>query len=106
MTPVRDVRSVLYATAILFAVAVIGLRGVFVWLEYRSAIQRAEGATQDLAMLLEEYTKRTLETSDLLLREITQYIQSRGGIEATREEPETHQYLVELTRNHRQATSS
>jgi two-component sensor histidine kinase len=98
MTPVRDVRSVLYATAILFAVAVIGLRGVFVWLEYRSAIQRAEAATQDLAMLLEEYTKRTLETSDLHLREITQYVQSRGGIEAIREEPETHQYLVELTR--------
>lgn len=98
MTPVRDVRSVLYATAILFAVAVIGLRGVFVWIEYRSAIERAEAATQDLAMLLEEYTKRTLETSDLLLQEITQHVQASGGIDAIREATEAHQYLVELTR--------
>src|SRR5690606_39266745 len=98
MLPVRDVRSVLYATALLFAVAVIGLRGVFVWLEYRDAIERTEQATQDLAMLLEEYTKRTLETSDLLLRDITAYVQSKGGAEAIDGTREAHEFLVELTR--------
>ncbi|MFL5075070.1 MAG: hypothetical protein ACJ8DS_07465, partial [Microvirga sp.] len=60
-------RSVLYATAILFAVAVIGIRGAFLWLEYRSALDRAQAATQDLALLMEEYAKRTFETSDLIL---------------------------------------
>jgi two-component sensor histidine kinase len=98
MLPVRDVRSVLYATAILFAVAVIGIRGVFVWLEYRSAVERAEEATQDLAMLLEEYTKRTLETSDLLLRDITDYVQAKGGIEAVGGTKEAHEFLIDLTR--------
>jgi two-component sensor histidine kinase len=98
MIPVRDVRSVLYATALLFAVAVIGLRGVFIWLEYRSAIERAEQATQDLAMLLEEYTKRTLETSDLLLRDITVYVQSKDGTEAVGGTREAHEFLIELTR--------
>lgn len=98
MIPVRDVRSVLYATALLFAVTVIGLRGVFVWLEYRSAIERAEQATQDLAMLLEEYTKRTLETSDLLLRDMTVYVQSNGGSNAVGGTREAHDFLIELTR--------
>ncbi|HZH53397.1 MAG TPA: histidine kinase dimerization/phosphoacceptor domain -containing protein [Microvirga sp.] len=98
MIPIRDVRSVLYATAILFGVAVIGLRGVFVWLEYRSAVERAEAATQDLALLLEEYTKRTLETSDLLLRDMIAYVQAKGGVEAIREAREAHEHLVELTR--------
>jgi hypothetical protein len=39
------------------------MRGIFVWLEYRSAIERAEEETQDLAMLLEECTKRTLDAN-------------------------------------------
>lgn len=98
MIPVRNVRSVLYATAILFAFAVIGIRGVFLWLEYDNALTRARAATQDLALLMEEYTKRTLETSDLLLGEIIAYAQSRGSVEAISGTVEAHRYLVDLTR--------
>jgi two-component sensor histidine kinase len=98
MIPVRDMRSVLYATAILFAFAVIGLRGVFIWTEYRSALSRAEAATQGLALLMEEYAKRTLETSDLLLGEIIAYVRLRGGIGTISETGEANRYLADLTR--------
>ena len=97
MTPVRDMRSVLYATAILFAFAVIGIRGAFVWFEYRDALDRARAATQDLALLMEEYTKRTLETSDLLLNDIIAYVRLRGGVDALSETGQAHQYLAGLT---------
>ncbi|MBM1169558.1 sensor histidine kinase [Microvirga arabica] len=97
MIPVRDMRSVLYATAILFAVAVIGIRGAFLWLEYRSALHRAEAATQDLALLMEEYAKRTLETSDLLLNDIIAYVRLRGGVGALSETTDASQYLAGLT---------
>ena len=97
MIPVRDMRSVLYATAILFAVAVIGIRGAFLWLEYRSALHRAEAATQDLALLMEEYARRTLETSDLLLNDIIAYVRLRGGVGALSETTDASQYLAGLT---------
>jgi two-component sensor histidine kinase len=97
MIPVRDMRSVLYATAILFAVAVIGIRGAFLWLEYRSALERARAATQDLALLMEEYTKRSLETSDLLLNDIIAYVRLRGGVGALSETADPSRYLTELT---------
>ena len=97
MIPVRDMRSVLYATAILFAVAVIGIRGAFLWLEYRSALDRARAATHDLALLMEEYTKRTLETSDLLLGEVIAHVRLRGGVGALSEVGDAGQYLAGLT---------
>ena len=97
MIPVRDMRSVLYATAILFAVAVIGIRGAFLWLEHRSALHRAEAATQDLALLMEEYAKRTLETSDLLLNDIIAFVRLKGGVGALSETAVASQYLTELT---------
>src|SRR4051794_21921093 len=99
MLPVRDVRSVLYATALFFAIAIIGMRGLFIWFEYRYAIARAEAATQDLSLLMEEYTKRTLETSDLLLKDIIAYVQSKGGVEAIARSREAHEFLVDMTRS-------
>ncbi len=96
MIPVRDMRSVLYATAILFAFAVIGIRGVFLWLEYQTALNRAEAATQDLSLLMEEYTRRTLETSDLLLGEVIAYVRSKGGVGALSETGEAREYLAGL----------
>ena len=98
MMPVRDMRSVLYATAILFAVAVIGIRRAFLWIEYRAALHRAEAAAQDLALLMEEYSKRTLETSDLLLEEIIAFVRAKGGVGALSETGEARQYLANLTR--------
>ncbi|MBM6596208.1 sensor histidine kinase [Microvirga pudoricolor] len=97
MIPVRDVRTVLYATALLFAVAIIGMRGTFVWLEYRYAMNRAEAATQDLALLMEEYTKRTLETGDLLLKDIIEYVALKGGADALKGSREAHDLLVDMT---------
>jgi two-component sensor histidine kinase len=98
MIPVREMRSVLYATAILFAFAVVGIRGTFLWIEYRSALTRAEAAAQDLALLMEEYIKRTLETSDLLLGDIIAYVRSKGGVGSLSETGEAHRYLAGLTR--------
>jgi len=98
MIPIRNVRSVLYATAILFAVVIVGICGAFLRLEYRDSLNRTRAATQDLALLMEEYTKRTLETSDLLLGDIISHVRSRGGVAALAESEETRQYLNELTR--------
>ncbi len=98
MLPISNMRSVLYATAILFACAIIGLRGVFLWIDYRNAIARAELTTRDLALLMEEYTKRTLETSDLLLTELIAFSQAKGGVGALSELGEANQHLAELTR--------
>lgn len=98
MVPVRDMRSVLYATAILFAAAVLLLRGTFLWIEYRSALARADAATQDLALLLEEYARRTLETTDLLLDDVIVFTKSKGGVGALSEREETRTFLSNLTR--------
>jgi two-component sensor histidine kinase len=98
MIPVRDVRTVLYATALLFAVAITGMRGAFVWLEYGYAMDRAQAATQDLALLMEEYTKRTLETGDLLLDDIIEYVQGKGGADALKGSQEAHDLLVQMTK--------
>jgi two-component sensor histidine kinase len=98
MIRVRDMRSVLYATAILFAFAILVLRGAFLWIEYRTALTRAEAAMQDLALLMEEYTKRTLETSDLLSSEIITYVQSKGGAAALSETGAAGGFLSEVAR--------
>lgn len=98
MLPIRNMRGVLYATAVLFACAVIGLRGVFLWVEYRNAIARAQLATRDLALLMEEYAKRTFETSDLLLGEIITYVRENGGVGALSETGEASRHLAALTR--------
>lgn len=98
MIPIRNVRSVLYATAILFLIAVLGLRAAFLAVEQRNALARAEAATQDLALLMEEYTKRTFETSDLLLVELSNYVRARGGVEVLRGDAATYKFLVDLTR--------
>ncbi|WP_243374296.1 sensor histidine kinase [Microvirga solisilvae] len=98
MIRVRNIRSVFYATAILFAIAVLVLRGAFLWIEYRTALTRAEADTQDLSLLMEEYTKRTLETNDLLLEEIISYVHSKGGIDALGEAQETRNFLSDLIR--------
>ncbi len=98
MLPVRDMRSILYATAALFALAILVLRGAFLWIEYRTAIARAEAATQDLALLMEEYSKRTLETSDLLLNEVVAYVRSKGGTEVLNETGEAREFLSDLSR--------
>ncbi|NIX76105.1 sensor histidine kinase [Microvirga terricola] len=97
MTTARDVRSVLYATAILFAVAVVGIRGLFLWIEHRNAIGRAEASTRDLALLVEENTERTLETSDLLARQVIAYLRAKGSVETASGALDVHEYLVELT---------
>jgi two-component sensor histidine kinase len=98
MLPISNMRSVLYATAILFACAVVGLRGAFLWIEYQNAVARAELSTRDLSLLMEEYAKRTFETSDLLLSEIVAYVRERGGVGALSETGEANRHLAELTK--------
>lgn len=97
MATARNVRSVLYATAILFAVAIVGIRGIFLWVEHRNAISRAEASTRDLALLVEENTERTLETSDLLLRQAITFVLEKGGVETVTGLLDFHDYLVDLT---------
>ncbi|HEV2602067.1 MAG TPA: histidine kinase dimerization/phosphoacceptor domain -containing protein [Microvirga sp.] len=95
---VRDVRGVLYAAALLFAVALLAIRSVSLWIEYRTALARAEATTHDMALILEEYAKRTFETSDLVLGNIARFTREKGGAEALRGKEDAHAYLVQLSR--------
>lgn len=98
MPMVRDVQGLLFITAFLFAVTFVGVRAAALWLEHRSALQRAEATTRDMALILEEYAKRTFETSDLVLANIARYTREQGGAAALRGSEDAHRYLVQLSR--------
>jgi two-component sensor histidine kinase len=98
MQVVRSVRAALYATALLFALTLVLIRGLALWLEYDAALERAESTTRDMTLILEQFAKRTFETSDHVLREVARFSNERGGAMALRESDEAHRYLVDLSR--------
>jgi two-component sensor histidine kinase len=98
MQVVRSVRTALLATALLFAASLIVLRGVSLWLERHYVLERAEATTRDMTLILEEYAKRTFETSDHVLREIARYVGESGGASSLRDSEAAHRFLLGLTR--------
>jgi two-component sensor histidine kinase len=97
MQVVRSVRTALLATALLFAASLIALRGISLGLERQYLLERTEATTRDMTLILEEYAKRTFETSDHVLREIARYVDEEGGASALRDSEAAHQFLVELS---------
>jgi two-component system, sensor histidine kinase PdtaS len=99
MLIVRDVRTALLATALLFAATLLAILSVALWLDRYDATQRAEATTRDMALILEEYAKRTLETSDNVLSDISEYVRDHKGAQALRGSGQARDYLVRLSRD-------
>ena len=91
-------RLVIYAIAIAFALAVIGLRGFVLWSERQQAIADAERTVADMASMLAERVRRTFEMGDIIVDDAIIGIRTRGGIEAARRDPEElHEFLSAQT---------
>lgn len=97
MQLVRSVKTALLATALLFAVTLVVVRGAALWLERQDALERAEATTRDMTLILEEYARRTFETSDLVLSDIARFVREHGGTAALRQDDEAHRFLVDLS---------
>jgi signal transduction histidine kinase len=94
MQVVRSVRTALLATTLLFASTLIVLRGASLWLERPYLLDRAEATTRNMTLILEEYAKRTFETSDHVLREIARYSRENGGAVSAHTEEALLQVVV------------
>ena len=88
------VRRAIYATAVFVTLALVGMRGAFLFFDHEQAVARAEEATRDMALIVEEYTRRVFETGDLIAREITEELERRGGLAALGS-LEVHRLLVD-----------
>jgi hypothetical protein len=86
-------RSVLYGAALLFLAAVICTRGLFLWIEYQHAVERAEAASRDVAVILEEHARRTFETGDLIAENALEFVTGHGGVEGVRDNYQAHLFL-------------
>lgn len=91
-----DVRIVVSGTAAFFALAILLTGGLFLALDHRATIERAEAATRDMARVLEEYAKRVFEINDLVLADVLAYVQERGGVGALRQAPDAGAFLAGL----------
>lgn len=98
MAAIQRIRKTIAATAVFFAIAVIGLRGTSLWLEYHANLERVEAISGDLARVVEEYAHRTFETSGLLADDIAAWVVAHGGTGALGDGRAAHDALVEAAR--------
>ncbi|EWY37066.1 hypothetical protein N825_21715 [Skermanella stibiiresistens SB22] len=89
-------RSVLFGAAGLFIIALVCTRGLFLSIEHRSALERAEAASRDVTVILEEHARRTFETGDLIAEDALGFVAGRGGVGGLRGDYETHRFLDKL----------
>lgn len=98
MLGVGNVRGVIVAMIVLSAAAMLGTRAAVLVQEHRTALDRARAISEDMALLLEEYAKRTFETSDLVLDTLARNVVDAGGAAAVRGSEPMHRFLVDLSR--------
>src|SRR5688572_6628458 len=84
MSGIRRVRRLIYLIALLFCFALVGMRGASLWAEYQAALDRTEASARDLARIVEEYARRTFETSDLIADAVAAQVAALGGTAALR----------------------
>ncbi|WP_162306020.1 sensor histidine kinase [Oleisolibacter albus] len=92
---IRLLLLLLLATTLLL---IAGLLGIFLSLEYRRAIARAEATTRDLTLVLEQFAIRTFENGDQVAARIADEILAAGGVSGIRP-PVLHQLLARLSAN-------
>ena len=87
----------IYITAICFAAVLVGSCLMFLGIMHRNALSRAEAATQDLAVVLEEHAERLFAVSNFVAEDVVRYIQQQGGLTAVAGTRMAHLYLEELS---------
>lgn len=92
---IRLLLLLLLATTLLL---IAGLLGIFLSLEYRRAIARAEATTRDLTLVLEQYAIRTFENGDQVAARIADEVLAAGGVAGIRP-PVLYQLLARLSAN-------
>ncbi|WP_135466965.1 hybrid sensor histidine kinase/response regulator [Crenalkalicoccus roseus] len=96
MSGIRRVRHLVYLIVALLAVTNLGLRGLALWSEHRSALRWAEASARDLARIVEEHAHRILDTGDLVIDQVVEGIARRGGVMALRGDEEAFRWLRRL----------
>ncbi|ABD89393.1 signal transduction histidine kinase [Rhodopseudomonas palustris BisB18] len=94
----NNVRTIGFATAGFFALAILITGGLFLWLDHRATMTRAEAATRDMSRVVEEYAMRVFEINDLVVANVLAYVGERGGVDALRETTAAAEFLAGVTR--------
>lgn len=82
--------------AVLFVVAVVGIRLFFLWRDHDQAMESARETVADVASVLEQYAVRTLEVGDIATRMVNLHIGNEGGILAIADRYRAHRFLDEV----------
>lgn len=93
---VKSLSTAVWLIAASFLAGTILVRTIFTVVEYREAVESAEVASRHLARLTEQYTRRTLQTADLVMENVAAAINGAGGVDAFRGQ-EAHAFLRDLT---------
>jgi len=94
MPIVRRSAQVLWLLAIVFVVAVVATRAAFLWIDHGQTLARGRDATADLALVVEEYTRRIFETAHLLSEDVEAAVRAEGGLGVGMDAAEAHRLLV------------
>lgn len=96
MSGLRRVRRFLVLLALGFGASLLLIEGVALHREYRAALARTSASAIDLSRIVEEYARRSFETSDLLTEAISDRVRAAGGLAALRDNPAAHEMLREM----------
>jgi hypothetical protein len=96
MSGLRRVRRFLVLLALGFGASLLLIEGVALHREYRAALARTSASALDLSRIVEEYARRSFETSDLLTEAISDRVRAAGGVAALRDNPAAHAMLREM----------
>jgi two-component sensor histidine kinase len=92
------VRNVKLSVVLLLAVSLVAIgvvRGYDLYSERQRAVENAERAVDAWARILDQYVRRTFETSDLIFERVQARAHWRGGVSELHD-LETHRLLVDL----------
>jgi len=91
------IRRVLVGICAVFAIAIIGVRALFLYLEYNAHVQQAEERTRYLALVLEENAKKQFGMAKLVSDRVVDYVKRAGGLDSLAGTLAAHRVLAELS---------
>ncbi len=92
----RHLRVMILLLAAAFALALVVTRALFMRQDTEAALVRTTAAAEDLARIVEQYARRTFETSDLVTTDVVEHVQELGGVAALHRDPDAWRYLNAL----------
>ena len=94
----RHLRLLILLLAAAFALALVGTRMLFIRQDNAAAVVRTAAGADDLARIVEQYARRTFETSDLVTAQVVAHVAGLGGVPALGRQPDAWLFLHELAR--------